>query len=143
MRRGFRARSPDRKEEEPLKRLAAKGIKMKTNFKKGSLVKVTADEVNFWVFKDTGEVVCNPIWRAVTEEETAAWYASPESKGMDSAGETKLPPQNFFYSPKVDEVFKVIRARVSAPRGYSTVSGCAEVEDKNGVRWFVRREHIH
>ncbi len=34
--------------------------------------------------------------RPVTREETEVWYNSDASKGMDSAGESKLPPQSAY-----------------------------------------------
>jgi hypothetical protein len=91
----------------------------------------------------TGTPLCEDVWRKTTRDEVDAWYASDDSKGMNDAGESKLPPQSVYRTPKPDEVFKVVRARVKARRGWHDVPGCALVEDSEGVQWFVLRVHLH
>jgi hypothetical protein len=123
-------------------------------FKKGMMVKVKPEtdfsgeiktrwaEVN-GKFTNTGEVLCHWIWRDRTEAEHREWNDSDESKGMDSAGETKLDSPSRWRVPAADEVFIIVKARVTAPCGWNTVPGCAEIEDTQGVRWFVKRGHLH
>ena len=82
------------------------------------------------------------LWRSITAEERGAWYASPESTGMDCAGESKLPPMSS-YRADTSGTFTVTRARVNAPRGWHSVPKCSEVADLDGVLWFVRRSDLH
>ena len=82
------------------------------------------------------------LWRAVTAEETAEWYASPESKGMNCAGESKLPPRSV-YRRDTSGTYTVTRARVNAPRGWGSLSKCSEIRDLDGVLWFCRRSDLH
>jgi hypothetical protein len=103
-------------------------------FTKGMAVKVTPRE---------GFGRDHDLWRPLTEEEKEEWYASDASKGMTSAGETKLCPRHTCRVPGPDEVFKIVRARVKTTRGYHDVPGCAEVMDADGVHWFVRRSDLY
>ena len=56
--------------------------------------------------------------RPVTSEETEAWYDSDASKGMDSAGESKLPPQISYVLLERDRVYQVLRARCQVRLGW-------------------------
>ena len=56
--------------------------------------------------------------RPVTAAETAEWYASDASKGMTSAGETKLPPQCTHVLLYSDRVYTVLRARARVRLGW-------------------------
>jgi len=82
------------------------------------------------------------VWRSVTAKETEAWYASPESRGMDCAGESKLPPMSVSRRD-TSGTYTVTRARVNAPRGWGSVSKCSEIMDLDGALWFVRRSDLH
>lgn len=83
------------------------------------------------------------MWRPVTAQEVAAWHASKESKGMDEAGELKLPPRNRFQYADGTTDYRVVRARVVAERGYFDVPKCCQVEDYvTGERWYVKRSNI-
>ena len=82
--------------------------------------------------------------RPVTAEETAAWYDSDASKGMDSAGESKLPPQAYTVLLHRDRVYTVLRARASVRLGWGNKTGglakilCTET----GEETYVKRELI-
>jgi len=125
-----------------------KGPKVGTTatFKKGTMVRVKP-EIAYGgeVRKDyhTGAVVYHSIWRDRTDEDHDAWRASDASKGMDSAGESKLDSPSRWRQPAEGEIFKVTRARVSAPRGWWKIKGCAEVVDTEGISWYVERKHLH
>ncbi|NNM34461.1 MAG: hypothetical protein HKO53_15390 [Gemmatimonadetes bacterium] len=110
-------------------------------FKKDMVVKVKVER-EAW-----GEhpARCATLWRRCTEEEVQAWRDSDDSKGMNCAGETKLPPRDTYRRGTTpDEMFKVVRARVSAPRGWGNpVPKCALVEDADGAQWYVRRRDLH
>lgn len=83
--------------------------------------------------------------RPPTQEELDFWYASDESKGMDSAGETKLPPRTTHVALKPTDLFVVSRARAAAPVGWGRplpgmtlvrrVEGCFEP-------FYIRREDL-
>lgn len=80
--------------------------------------------------------------RPVTAEETAAWYDSDASKGMNSAGESKLPPQSYSVLLHRDRVYTVIRARASVRLGWGNKTGgltkilCTE----SGEETYVKRD---
>ena len=82
--------------------------------------------------------------RPVTAEETAAWYDSDASKGMNSAGESKLPPQSRSVTLHRDRVYTVLRARASVRLGWGNKTGgltkilCTET----GEETYVKRELI-
>ena len=82
--------------------------------------------------------------RPVTAEETAAWYDSDASKGMNSAGESKLPPQAYTVLLHRDRVYTVLRARASVRLGWGNKTGgltkilCTET----GEETYVKRSLI-
>lgn len=118
-----------------------------TTFKKGMVVKIVPEtdwSDHFVTDYDTGEVLCEFIWRPRTEAEHQEWLDSDASKGLNDAGETKLDSPTRSRRAKLDELFKVVRARVSAPRGWGNpIPGCAEIVDAEGVHWFCHRKHMH
>ena len=56
--------------------------------------------------------------RPYTQEETATWYASDHSKGMTSAGETKLAPRFCSFLLDHSAIFIVLRARCKVQLGW-------------------------
>lgn len=79
--------------------------------------------------------------RSPTEDEVQAWRDSDESKGMDCAGETKLPPIAVSVVLRKGETFTVVRgrARMTCTWG-NPIKGYTLVETPEGERCFVRRE---
>lgn len=79
-------------------------------------------------------------YRAPTSEELDAWRQSPESKGLDSAGKTKLPPRRVSVTLLRDEVFTVVRprARMTCVWGNPT-PGYALIRREDGEECFVKR----
>ena len=82
------------------------------------------------------------MYRRVTGEEVQSWYDSPASKGINCAGETKLPPtcvqvtfnggtlsrpsRTITMSERVklsDDTFTVVRARCAPSLGYHASPG--------------------
>ena len=61
--------------------------------------------------------------RPVTAAETAAWYDSDASKGMNDAGESKLPPQASYVTLHKDKVYQVLRARAAVRLGWGNKTG--------------------
>ena len=82
--------------------------------------------------------------RPVTSEETEAWYNSDASKGMDSAGESKLPPQSAFVLLHRDRVYQVLRARCRVRLGWGNPTpGMAKILcTETGEETYVRRRHL-
>ena len=100
------------------------------------------------------------IWRHTTPEEVQAWRESPESKGIDSAGEPKLPPRvarvefegGTLHRPdrKIkpweevktsDDIFTVVRARCAPILGYHKHSKMALIRNnRTGEEGYIRRK---
>ena len=82
--------------------------------------------------------------RPCTQEEQRAWYDSDASKGMDSAGESKLPPQSRLVHLRRDRVYTVLRARAAVRLGWGNKTGglakilCTET----GEETYIKRELI-
>ena len=80
--------------------------------------------------------------RPITREETAAWYDSDASKGMNSAGESKLPPRSVGVTLYRDRVYQVIRARCRASLGWGNPTpGLAKILcTHTGEETYIKRE---
>lgn len=89
---------------------------------------------------DQGQVLGR---RAPTAEEIQAWRDSDASKGLDSAGETKLPPRAVSVILRKGETFTVVRgrARMTCTWG-NPIKGYTLIETPSGEQCFVRRELI-
>jgi hypothetical protein len=80
-------------------------------------------------------------WRKINGAELQRWYDSPFSKGMDSAGESILPPLYTDIELVEGRVYEVARGRCSVSRGYHKVTGCMELQCyTTGELFFVKRE---
>lgn len=81
--------------------------------------------------------------RPITQEEKEAWYDSPHSKGMNDAGETKLPPTSTQVILHRDQIYTVLRARCAPRWGYRKNPGMVQVLDtESGENCYVRRVHL-
>lgn len=80
--------------------------------------------------------------RPITPEERAAWYASDASKGMNSAGETKLPPGAAYVELHRDRIYQVLRARCRVQLGWGKPTpGMAKVFCAlTGEEAYIKRE---
>jgi hypothetical protein len=80
--------------------------------------------------------------RPVTHKETETWYNSDASKGMNSAGETKLPPQAMYVLIHRDGIYQVLRARCRVRLGYGNPTpGMAKILcTRTGEETYVKRE---
>jgi len=80
--------------------------------------------------------------RPCTSDEQRAWYNSDESKGMNSAGESKLPPQCTIVSLYKDRVYEVLRARARVRLGWGNpVGGMAMLLcTHSGEEVYIKRE---
>ena len=108
------------------------------------------------------------IYRYITAEERQAWYDSDESKGMNCAGETKLPPtcaQVKFEGGTIvarerdnlpgftineseniklsDDTFTVVRSRCAPVLGYHKHNKMTLVRNnRTGEEGFIRRDRV-
>ena len=82
--------------------------------------------------------------RPVTPEATDAWYDSDASKGMNSAGETKLPPQSKHVALHKDRIYTVLRARCRVRLGWGNPTpGLTKILcSKTGEETYVKRHLI-
>jgi hypothetical protein len=80
--------------------------------------------------------------RPITPEETATWYDSDASKGMTSAGETKLPPQSTHVLIHRDRVYQVLRARCRVRLGYGNPTpGLVKILcSESGEETYIKRQ---
>jgi hypothetical protein len=82
--------------------------------------------------------------RPTTSEEQAAWYNTDAAKGMNSAGESKLPPQAYTVTLHRDRVYQVLRARAAVRLGWGNKTGgyTKILCTKTGEETYVKRELI-
>jgi len=96
------------------------------------------------------------IYRHTTSEEVQAWRESPDSKGMNCAGETKLPPRCVQVSYEggtrragvagggmekySDDTFTVVKARCAPTLGYHKQPKSTLVRNnRTGEEGYVKR----
>ena len=89
-------------------------------------------------------------WRRMTHTESEGWYArlradvaAGKDLPYDSAGESRLAPQDVYTALHEDRTYEVVRGRVNAPKGYGSQKGCCEVQDMlTGERSFCQRKDL-
>ena len=79
--------------------------------------------------------------RPATEKETHEWYDSDASKGMNDAGESKLPPQCVGVALFRDRVYTVLRARCRVRLGYGNPESgmCKIMCSDTGEITYIKR----
>ncbi len=102
------------------------------------------------------------VYRHTTQEEVQEWRNSPASKGINSAGETKLPPRcvrvmfegGTLHRPSrtitheeetklSDDTFTIVRARCAPILGYSKTPKCALLRNnRTGEEGYIKRVHV-
>ena len=80
--------------------------------------------------------------RPLTENEVTEWYESPNSMGMTSAGETKLPPTCVCVGVHASETFTILRARCAVWLGYRKTGGMMEVRLRSGETTYIKRDMV-
>ncbi len=80
--------------------------------------------------------------RHLTADEVKAWYDSPASKGMNSAGETKLPPRCKIFAIRKDDTLIVERARCRVSFSYNNPTGgwAKVLNPLTGESLYVKRD---
>ena len=102
------------------------------------------------------------MYRTLTGEEVQAWYDSPDSKGINCAGETKLPPtctrvefaggtlnrpsRTITLHEQVklsDDTFTVVRARCAPTLGYHKSVGMTLLRNnRTGEEGYIKRRCV-
>ena len=82
--------------------------------------------------------------RPITREETAVWYDSDASKGINSAGESHLPPQSKLVNLYRDRTYQVLRARARVRLGWGNpIGGLTKILcTHTGEEVYVKREFL-
>lgn len=80
--------------------------------RKGNLAKMNDFRRTAW------EDVEYRLRRPPTPEETQSWYNSDSSKGLNDAGETRLPPTCVYIDIDPETILKVERARCAVRLSY-------------------------
>ena len=83
-----------------------------------------------------------PTYRPLTEGEVTEWYEGPSSKGMNSAGETKLPPTCVCVEVHSTDTFTILRARCAVWLGYRKTGGMMEVRLRSGETTYIKRDMV-
>jgi hypothetical protein len=79
--------------------------------------------------------------RLATPEDVQSWRESDASKGIDCAGETKLPPTAYTVALHRDRVYTLLRARCRPSWSYRSHPGMALVLcTKTGNEAYIKRE---
>ena len=111
-------------------------------FKTGDLVAVDFSESNFrWDHTTTRS--CWVGYRELTAEEIAIWRRSPASKGLNDAGETKIPPSWENVEVYEGEILAVLKARTRFVCGAFTKPKCSKVlRVSDGEVFYLERKHL-
>ena len=81
--------------------------------------------------------------RHITDEEVCEWRLSPLSKGMNSAGETKLPPTSVAVLLHADRHYVVLKARCRPVFGHWRASKMTKVKcTVTGEEAFIKRDKL-
>ena len=80
--------------------------------------------------------------RHLTEAEVDSWADSPASKGMDCAGETKLPPRSKIVLMHKSDTLIVERARCRVSFSYHNPTGgwAKLLNTESGESFYVKRD---
>lgn len=82
--------------------------------------------------------------RPITDAELAEWRASDASKGMDDAGETKLPPSATSISLTGEEKITIEKARARVRLGCYDYDRqvAVRIEGHEGIFYFARSRFL-
>tara|TARA_Y100000310_G_scaffold206625_1_gene207032 strand:+ start:1417 stop:1785 length:369 start_codon:yes stop_codon:yes gene_type:complete len=113
-------------------------------FRKGDLVQLHEDRCRKVGSLRQQEAAAFPGRRPTTHEEQHAWYKTDAAKGMNDAGESKLPPQSAVVWLDYGRAYEVVRARCRVRLGYGNpVPGMISVRcTKTGEVGYLKREFV-
>ena len=105
--------------------------------RKGTLVKICKKDPNCQWSR------LPRVYRPTTRDEVQAWYDSDASKGMNCAGETKLPPQSVSIPYDEDDTWTIVRARCAPTIGWHKQPKSAQImNNRTNEIGYVRRVNI-
>ena len=108
--------------------------------RKGDLVKLSPSIVNHAAERLR---TAYTAYRPTTAAEQTAWYESDASKGLNSAGESKLPPQAVRVEVPFDAVLLVERARCRVRLGWGNPTpGMTKVMLPTGETAYINRNEL-
>lgn len=121
--------------------------------RKGDLVKLDIDKC--FTMKQGGKL-CTPITnhaadiagvvegtRLATKADRESWRNSSSSKGIDCAGETKLPPTAYNVEIRRDRVYIVLRARCCPTWSYRKHPGMSLILcTESGEEVYIKRNYL-
>ncbi len=82
-------------------------------------------------------------FRMISTAEMTEWYESEESRGMDSAGESKLPPTFSTVQIQKSRPYTVLKARCVGNWGWRRHGGQTLILDtETGHEVYIKREYL-
>lgn len=109
---------------------------MKISFKKNDLVKLK-------ISSHTALENKIETFRKISVNELIRWHSNPANRGLDDAGETRLPPDSVVIKYEPGTLMIVSRAKISPVIGYRNKKNMCELLDpENGAIVWVSRESV-
>ena len=117
---------------------------MRGNMRKGDLVQLdetSCRRIGSLAMQEADTFVAR---RPTTQEEQQAWYGTDAAKGMNDAGESKLPPQSTRVMLKYDQPYEVVRARCRVRLGWGNpIPGMVAVQCmETGEVGYLKRDLV-
>jgi hypothetical protein len=83
------------------------------------------------------------VWRHITQAEIDAWYDSPRSKGMNSAGETKLAPREAPVKYEDGDTWTIVKSRCAPILFHRKTPKCALIfNNRTNETGYIRRINL-
>ena len=117
---------------------------MQRNMRKGDLVQLdeaACRRIGSFAMRDAFAFMAR---RPTTQAEQQAWYGTDAAKGMNDAGESKLPPQSTQVMLKYEQAYEVVRSRCRVRLSYGNpLSGMVAVQCmETGEVGYLKRELV-
>lgn len=117
---------------------------MRGNMRKGDLVQLdeaSCRRIGSWAMREADTFVAR---RPTTQEEQRAWYGTDAAKGMNDAGESKLPPQSARVRLRYGQAYEVVRARCRVRLGWGNpIPGMVAVQCmETGEVGYLKRDLV-
>jgi hypothetical protein len=104
--------------------------------RKGTLVKLCEDPTR-------AHSSMPRVYRHTTRDELESWYNSDASKGIDCAGETKLPPQVVSIAYNEDDTWTIVRSRCAPTIGWHKQPKSAQImNNRTNETGYVKRVNL-
>lgn len=84
-----------------------------------------------------------PATRPLSEKEIKDWYTNSQPLGVNSAGESRLPPRTKTIYLYKDRFYTVVKARARATLGWTVVGGLTKVMCSfTGEEVYIKRKNL-